>query len=65
MESNGIHEVLAIKPHQTHWNLMRSIDCSNQTPSNPIESYGAFGFQEVLAFKPHQIQWNLMGPMRF
>ena len=55
-------EILAIKSHQIQWKLMGTHGFSNQTSSNPMES---FGIQWILAIKPHKTQWNLMGSMRF
>ena len=61
MESFGIHEILAIKSHQTQWNLGGPWDFSNKI-STPMESYG---IHAILTIKSDQTQWNLMGPMRF
>ena len=79
MESYGVHEVLAIKSHQTQWNLMGPWDFSNQISPNSWNLMGSmkfsnqissnrmesYGVHDVLAIKSHQIQWNLVGSMRF
>ena len=81
MESYGIHEVLAIKFHQTQWNLMviHEIFAIKSHPTQwnlvgsmlvlPIKSHqtqwNLMGIHEILAIKFHQTQWNLMVPMRF
>ena len=48
-----------IQPNGILWDPW---DFSNQTSSNPMESYGT---HEILATKSHQTQWNLIGPIDF
>jgi hypothetical protein len=62
MESYETQGILAIKSHQTQWNLLGSIRFQQSNLINPMESFGA---HRILAITFRQPQWNLMGPMRF
>ena len=59
MESCGIHAVLAIKSHQTQWNLVGPMSFSSHMSSNPMESYGV---HKILSnfIKSNGILWNPM-----
>ena len=63
MRSYGIHEILAIKSHQTYTGILWDPwDFNNQISPNPMEYYG---IHEILATKSRQPQKNLMGSVRF
>ena len=80
VESDGIHEVMRLKPDQIQWNLLGFMRLWHP---NLIKSNGIWldswdfktqtlsipvesdGFHQVLPIKSFQIQWNVMGSIRF
>ena len=80
VESDGIHEVMRLKPDQIQWNLLGFMRLWHP---NLIKSNGIWldswdfktqtlsipvesdGFHQVLPIKSFQIQWNVMDSIRF
>ena len=80
IESCGIHEILAIKSHQTQWHLMGSMRFGQSNLIKPtwilwdswdfsnqisLNPMESYEIHEILAIKSHQTQWNLMGSIGF